>query len=414
MYRPRVPQEGSAMRVCMVAYTFYETDNRVMRYAETLAKRGDEVDVIAHYGTEKGNFFRNGVRVLRVQQRIPNEKSKFTYLFRICLFFIRAMILLSFNHLRKPYKLIHVHSVPDFLVFTAWLPKLMGAKVILDIHDLLPEFYASKFLGDKPSKMFGALVWVEKISCAFADHVILPNHLWQRRLEARHLPASKCSVIMNYPDPSIFHRRGRTRSDDRFIILYPGTLAVHQGLDVAIRAFAKIKNVVPEADFHIRGSGPAREDLEALVKELHLEDRVFFLPGMPMWDIAQVMEDADLAVVPKRKDTFGNEAFSTKTLEFMSVGVPLLISDTAVDLFYFNDQIVTFATSGDENDFAAKMVQLIRNPAARQKQVQNADAFAKLNSWEVRKAEYLDLVDSLTGNVPSSPSRMNANVTVQH
>jgi glycosyltransferase involved in cell wall biosynthesis len=397
----------------MVAYTFYETDNRVMRYAETLAKRGDVVDVIAHYGKEKGNLTRNGVRVLRVQQRIPNEKSKFTYLFRISLFFLRAMIVLSFNQLRKPYQLIHVHSVPDFLVFTAWLPKMMGAKIILDIHDLLPEFYGSKFLGDKKSKVFDVLVWVEKVSCAFADHVILPNHLWQQRLQARSLPASKCTVIMNYPDPSIFHRRGRTRTDDRFVILYPGTLAVHQGLDVAIRAFAKIKNVVPKVDFHIRGSGPARESLEVLIKELHLEDRVFFLPGMPMWEIAQVMEDADLAVVPKRKDSFGNEAFSTKTLEFMSVGVPLLISNTAVDLYYFNDQIVTFAISGDEDDFAAKMVQLIRNPAARQTQVQNAEEFAKLNSWEVRKGEYLNLVDSLTGNVPSTPVKMKENAAVR-
>ena len=397
----------------MVAYTFYETDNRVMRYAETLAKRGDEVDVIAHYGQEKGTLNRNGVRVLRVQQRVPNEKSKVTYLFRICLFFIRAMFVLSFNHLRKPYQLIHVHSVPDFLVFTAWLPKMMGAKIILDIHDMLPEFYASKFLGDKKSKMFDAMVWVEKESCAFADHVIIPNHLWQQRLISRSVPAAKCSVIMNYPDPSIFYRRGRTRTDSRFVILYPGTLAVHQGLDVAIRAFAKIKSVVPEADFHVRGAGPVREALEALVKELHLEERVFFLPGMPMWEIAQVMEDADLAVVPKRKDTFGNEAFSTKTLEFMSVGVPLLVSDTAVDLYYFNDQIVTFATSGDENDFAAKMVQLIRNPSLRQKQVQNADGFVKLNSWEVRKAEYLNLVDSLTGNTPLARPKVNENVAVR-
>ena len=34
------------MRVCMVAYTFYEGDNRVRRYAETLVKRGDTVDAI--------------------------------------------------------------------------------------------------------------------------------------------------------------------------------------------------------------------------------------------------------------------------------------------------------------------------------------------------------------------------------
>jgi len=385
------------MKVCMVAYTFYESDNRVMRYAETLAKRGDEVDVIALHYRQKGTLVRNGVRVLRVQQRIPNEKNQLTYLFRILTFFLRAMVVVSINHIRKPYRLIHVHSVPDFLVFTTWLPKLLGAKIILDIHDLLPEFYSSKFEDNKQSRLFKSLLQVEKMSCSFAHHVILPNHLWQAKVQARSVSAAKCSVILNYPDPSIFYRRGRTRTDDRFVMLYPGTLAVHQGLDVAIRAFTKIKDVVPEADFHIRGAGSAMPTLIALVKELRVEDRVLFLPTMPMWDIAQVMENADLAVVPKRKDSFGNEAFSTKTFEFMAVGVPLLIADTDVDLYYFNDQIVTFARSGDEDDFAAKMVQLIRNPAARQKQIQNADEFIKLNNWDVKKAEYLSLVDTLVG-----------------
>jgi len=390
----------------MVAYTFYDSDNRVMRYAETLAKRGDEVDVIALRGPDDAPVTtRNGVRILHVQRRLVNEKSQFTYLFRILLFFMRAMFVLTVNHIRKPYRFIHVHSVPDFLVFTAWLPRITGAKVILDIHDVLPEFYASKFHASTESFIFKSLVWVEKLSCAFVHYVIIANHLWLQRLQSRSVAASKCTAVLNYPDPSIFFRRGRTRNDGRFVMLYPGTLSHHQGLDVAVRAFTKIKDIVPEADLHIYGVGRALPGLRAQAKEAKVEDRVLFFEPMPMWDIARVMENADLAVVPKRKDSFGNEAFSTKTLEFMALGVPLLISDTAVDLYYFNDKIVTFARSGDENDFAAKMLKLIRDPSARQRQVQNADEFIKLNNWDAKKSEYLNLVDSLTGNqIPNAAS----------
>ena len=392
------------MRVCMVAYTFYDSDNRVMRYAETLAKRGDEVDVIALREQDGAPVTtRNGVRVLHIQGRLVNEKSQFTYLFRILLFFMRAMWVLSINHLRKPYRFVHVHSVPDFLVFTAWLPRITGAKIILDIHDVLPEFYASKFSASAESLIFKSLVWVERASCAFVHHVIIANDLWLQRLQSRSVPASKCTAVLNYPDPSIFFRRGRTRNDDRFVMLYPGTLSHHQGLDVAIRAFVKIKDIAPQADFHIYGVGRALPGLKAQVKEAQVEDRVLFFEPMAMWDIARVMENADLAVVPKRKDSFGNEAFSTKTLEFMALGVPLLISDTAVDLYYFNDRIVTFARSGDENDFAEKMLKLIRDPSARQRQVQNADEFIKLNNWDAKKSEYLSLVDSLTGNRAPAP-----------
>jgi glycosyltransferase involved in cell wall biosynthesis len=393
----------------MVAYTFYERDNRVMRYAETLAKRGDQVDVLSLYlkGLH-GPGLRNGVRVLHVQERTVDEKNQFAYLIRVSLFFLRAMIHVSINHIRKPYQLVHVHSVPDFLVFTAWLPRLMGAKIILDIHDLLPEFYGSKFHCSKDSPIFKLMLWVEKVSCAFAYYVILPNHIWLERIRSRSVPASKSTVVLNYPDPSIFYPRGRSRHDDRFRMIYPGTLGMHQGLDIAIRALAKVKDMIPQAYFHIYGTGEAMENLVKLAKELGIGDRVQFHPFMPIWEIAQVMENADLGVVPKRNDSFGNEAFSTKTLEFMALGVPLLISDTAVDRYYFNDRIVTFACSGDVNDFGAKMVQLVRDPEARHKQVENAGEFIELNNWDVKKSEYLNLVDVLTGMavpVPAKPGQ---------
>ena len=81
------------MNVCMIAYTFYEGDNRVMRYAEALAARGDHVDVLAlgREGQQKEEVF-NGVRVFRLQSREKNEKTKWSYLFRIVMFFIRVLV----------------------------------------------------------------------------------------------------------------------------------------------------------------------------------------------------------------------------------------------------------------------------------------------------------------------------------
>jgi glycosyltransferase involved in cell wall biosynthesis len=398
----------------MVAYTFYERDNRVMRYAETLAKRGNQVDVISlHMSGLQDAGVRNGVRVLHVQERAVNERNQITYLIRVFLFFLRAMIRLSINHIRKPYQLVHVHSVPDFLVFTAWLPRLMGAKIILDIHDPLPEFYANKFHCREESRIFKFMMWVEKFSCALAHHVILPNHIWLERVRSRSVSPSKSSVILNYPDPSIFYRRGRSRHDDRFIMIYPGTLGLHQGVDVAIRALAKVKDVIPQVDFHIYGIGRAMEALIKLTNELGMADRVVFHPFLPIWEIAKVMENADLGVVPKLSDPFGNEAFSTKTLEFMALGVPVLISNTAVDRYYFNDRIATFARSGDENDLAAKMVQLVRDDEARRKQVENANEFIQQNTWDVKKNKYLKLVGKLTGMNVSAPAENRARVAAR-
>ena len=388
------------MRVCMVAYSFYESDNRVMRYAEALAARGDEVEVFAlrREGRLKQEVL-NGVRVFRIQSRVKNEKAQWSYLFRIVIFFLKSMVLVSAKHLRKPYRFIHVHSVPDFLVFAVWLPRFTGAKVCLDIHDLLPEFYSSKFQSSNKSVTFRLLQFVELASCSFSDHVIAANHIWQKKLIARSVPASKCSVFINYPDRSIFQQHGRTRVDDKIIVIYPGTLSPHQGLDTAIRAFAKLREEAPpNAEFHIYGEGSAKESLVQLTRDLQLEDRVFFRETIPLREMAQIMENADLGVVPKRNDTFGDEAFSTKILEFMAMGVPVVVSETTVDRYYFNDEVVTFFRSGDVEDLFSHILALIRDPQARQRQASRAQEFVKQSDWDLKKGKYLQLVDDLVGD----------------
>ena len=261
------------LRVCMIAYSFYETDNRVMRYAETLAKRGDHVEVFALQREGLPDYeVLDGVHVYRLQRREVNEQGRFTYLTRILQFLTRAMVRVSRNHLREKYDLIHVHSVPDFLVFAAWLPRLQGVPVILDIHDILPEFYTSKF-GSKPkSAAFRFLQGIEKLSGRFATHVIVANHIWQRRLLSRSLETGKCTVVLNSPDRAIFKRSAAARipPKDRFTLLYPGSINWHQGLDLAIRAFGKnCRNCARSGFPHLRrgpveaGSGGAGEEIAA-------------------------------------------------------------------------------------------------------------------------------------------------------
>jgi glycosyltransferase involved in cell wall biosynthesis len=384
------------MKACMVAYTFYEADNRVRRYAETLAKRGDRVDVVAlRQEGQAASEVINGVRVFRIQRRIVSEKNKFTYLAKLSLFFIRSMAFLTREQFGDRYDLIHVHSVPDFEVFAAVFPKLTGTKIILDIHDIVPEFYASKFKTSQQSLAFKMLVAIERLSTGFSDHVIAANHIWEKRLQDRSVRASKCTTFLNFPDTQDFQRRGRTRTDEKFILLYPGTLNYHQGLDIAIRAFATIKDQIPLAEFHIYGEGEQFEVLKALVAELGLQNRVLLNTMLPYHQITPIIENADLGVVPKRGNSFGNEAFSTKILEFMAMGVPVIVPETAVDRYYFNDSVVKFFKANDEKSLADAMLLLITNPDMRRNLVRNADAFIGKYTWEENKGSYLDLVDSL-------------------
>ncbi len=144
-------------------------------------------------------------------------------------FWFSASLLLTRRHLRRRYDLIHVHNMPDFLVFAAWLPKLTGAKIILDIHDIMPEFYASKF--KKGENAFGIKVLkrIERASARFADHVIISNHLWLKPFVSRSAPERKCSVFINHVNQTIFYRRPRARNGRQTHHPVPRRIAMASG-----------------------------------------------------------------------------------------------------------------------------------------------------------------------------------------
>jgi glycosyltransferase involved in cell wall biosynthesis len=388
----------SSKRICMITHSFYESDNRVIRYAEALAQRGDSVEVVAlrRDPTIPKQEVISGVRVFRIQDRFgKKQKSRSSFLLPVLRFLVTSSWWVTRRQRVHGYDLVHVHNIPDFLVFAAWYPKLLGAKVILDIHDIVPEFFASKFRASSVSNLVRGLRWVEKISARFADHVIISNHLWLEKFIARSARREKCSVFINHVDSRVFRPRSRTNQNGNPVVLFPGGLEWHQGLDVAIRALQKLRSRIPEVEFHIYGEGIMKPKLEELAKDLGLGDSVRFFSPLRIHEIADVMARADLGVVPKRANSFGNEAYSTKIMEFMSVGVPAVVSSTKVDRYYFDESVVRFFESGNADELAEAMYEILKNPQMRCDMVERAAKYASQNSWETRKADYLQLVDSL-------------------
>ena len=395
----------SHRRIGMVVYSVYKRDNRVIRYAEALAARGDTVEVIslkqnpADPGAEKVG----SVQVYRVRGRYTkNQQHQGEYLLPILWFGAVATAWLGWRHFRRRYDLIHVHNMPDFLIFAAAFPKVTGAKTILDIHDIMPEFYASKF--QKAGNVFGVSVLkrIERASARFADHVIISNHLWLKPFIGRSAPEQKCSVFINYVNQGLFYPRPRAANRDRRIIMFPGGLQWHQGLDIAIRAMPAVLRKIPDAEFHIHGDGNRKDELVQLTRDLGLTDKVRFFEPRPVSEIARVMSQADLGVVPKRADSFGNEAYSTKIMEFMSLGVPMVVSSTKIDRFYFNDSVVRFFESGNSDALAEAIVEVLSNDDIRQRMIANALEYASQNNWQRRQAAYLELVDALIENRPAT------------
>lgn len=393
------PRLRTPKRIGMVTYSFYETDNRVTRYAEALAERGDEVEVVALRRGEASpaEEVMSGVRVSRIQYRFKkSEQTRAAYFWPLVRFLFSSARLLTKRHKVAPYDVLHIHNMPDFLVFAGWYPKLKGVKIILDIHDIVPELYASKFGAGKREWAVLLLKLMERVSASFASHVIVSNHLWLDLYAKRTGTGQRSSVFINNVDTRLY-RPNRTRTEDgKWIILFPGGLQWHQGLDIALRAFSEIATSLPNAEFHIYGDGNMKPALVTLAAELGLNGKVSFFDPVPVHEIVKIMANADLGVVPKRADSFGNQAYSTKIMEFLSLGVPVVVSKTKIDQYYFDDSVVRFFESGDNHALAKGMLEVLQDPALRDRLKVNGLAYAQRHGWDSRRSDYLQLVDSLS------------------
>lgn len=389
-------------RHCMVVHNSYPMrEPRVEREAKTLASHGYEVDVIClQEGDEPRVDREHGVRIYRLPVKRHKGRGAAVQLLEYLAFFTLAFGKLAALHRTRRYAVVQIHNLPDFLVFAGLIPKLTGARVILDIHDVMPEFYASRFNRTMASWPVRLIRWQEQLSCRFADHVITVSDLWQTTLINRGLPAQKISVVMNVADDRVFQGASpvdsRSAHDSRFRLMYHGTLTRRYGIDLLIRAIDRVRHVIPEIHLTIHGVGEYGETLRNLARELKLDDHIQFSAHfIPTPELPAFIRQADLAVVPYRRDVFTDGILPTKLMEYAALGVPVIAARTPAIEAYFDATMVEFFTPDDSEDLAHCILRLHKDHTRRAMLAQNADAFNQRYDWTSQAAGYLHLVNVL-------------------
>src|SRR5205823_12472960 len=96
---------------------------------------------------------------------------------------------------------VQVHAPPDFLLASALVPRLRGAALVLDVHDLSSDMFGMRY-GDRPAatRVERALRAVERLAAAAADAVVTVHEPYRRELISRGVPGDKIAVIMNTVD----------------------------------------------------------------------------------------------------------------------------------------------------------------------------------------------------------------------
>lgn len=384
-------------RVCMVVFNEYCSDPRVRREAEALVERGDAVDCICLQDRKEKATSLRGVRLFAISGKYRGVK-RIRHLAAYFRFFCFSFLKVSLLHLRKPYDIAQVHTMPDFLVFTTLVPKLLGAKIILDIHDLMPELYMAKFGGDYRNWIVRSIIWIEKRSVAFADKTIAVHEPHLNILVKHGNPRAKFSVVLNVPDHRIFVRPTSACTRPRnFRLIYHGTIPDRDraGLDVALRAVARIRNDIPGIEFHIIGDGAGMDRLRSLVKELNLNSCVQFVPAVPVERLPAMLLEAAVGIIPYAADTFTHYVLPTKLLEYAALGIPAIVSRLCAIEAHFDDEMVGYFEPGNETELADQILRFYRNPEIAARLASNAAKFTDTHNWQQYREIYYRLVDSL-------------------
>lgn len=386
-------------RICMVVYSNYPEDTRVRREAEALVARGDTVDVIClrHEDVHAPPVF-NGVRIFPTAAGKYSGSSGLLYVTSYVTFFLAASLRLALLHLRNHYQVIQVHTMPDFLVFAALIPRLSGARVILDVHDLMPELYQSKYGLEASHWLVRLLTWMERTSIRFADRAIAVHRPHLNTLVSHGNPAEKFIILLNLPDPKLFSspQLARPLPHNGFRLIYHGTVSKRHGLGVALAALAQLQAAIPNVQLQIIGVGDDMPRIREQVGDLDLSAAVSIDEEWVRIDkLLPIIREADMGVVPILHDAFTRHMLPTKLMEYAALGIPVVCSRTETVEAYFDETMVLFCQPGDAADLADKILYLYQHPDRRAQLAANARRFCQKYSWEAQVQRYYRLVDDL-------------------
>ena len=393
----------SMVHIGNITFDWYPFDPLVRRLSEAAVAGGNEVDVIClRQADEPRHEVYHSVQIYRLPMRRGFGRSLPVTVLTWCWFLVIAAVKITSLHLKHRYQVIHVHNIPDFLVFAALIPKMLGAKVILHVQDTAPELMAAKARGRKQRMIARLAAWQERISTSFADHVITVGWPFEQLLLQRGVPPEKLTIILNSADPKMFppercaDSSPATFSAERpFIIMYHGTLAERNGLDIAIRALALALKSVPYVRLDIKGRGEHLPALKSLAEELGIADHIIFTDPCPSAEIVDFVVHGDVGIIPYRKDIFMELVLPTKAYEFALMHRPMIASDTRAIRSMFRPESLALCDPAQPASFADAIIDLYQHPDKRASLIAHAVEDYEPYQWEAMAQRYQQLLATL-------------------
>ena len=193
--------------------------------------------------------------------------------------------------------------------------------------------------------------WWERYNYRHAAHVIAGNHDAARVLHEKGYTGPVAIIPQFGVDPALFSPPARPRTNDVFTIGYAGGFIPAKGVDLLIRACARLPG---PWQLNLVGAGAAESDLRTLAAELGVAERVQWSGKRPSIEMPNFYRSLDVLVLPSRKQLSWMEQFGRVLIEAMACETPVIGSDSGEIPHVIADAGLIFP----ENDVAALAQQL--------------------------------------------------------
>jgi glycosyltransferase involved in cell wall biosynthesis len=387
-------------RVCVIRHGFYPLDTRVRREVTALAAAGHEVDIVCV--RRPGQRWREragSVTVYRLPVSHRRAEGALGYVLRYGAFALGAGLLAAGLHVRRRWDVVQVNSMPDALVFAAAVPRVLGARVLLDLHECMPEFFRVKFGVGPRHPAVRLVAATEQASIRFADRVITCTEQMREAFVARGARAGKVAVVLNSSDEALFdaaRHPPRPRRPGRLTLLCHGSIEPGYGHDTLVRAAALVRDEIPGLRVEVYGDGAWRRELRRLGDELGLDGTLWMSDGWaPIEELLRAIASADVGVVAMHRNAFRELTHCNKMFDFVAMRRPAIVSRTRAVEAYFGDDAFAMFEAGDEHDLARAIRALYGDPGLGQRLVTRAAAAAEPYRWSEQKRVYLGVVEEL-------------------
>jgi glycosyltransferase involved in cell wall biosynthesis len=297
--------------------------------------------------------------------------------------------------------------MPDFLVFTTLIPRLLGAKVMLQMYEPTPELWATR-LGLNQKEDLERASWqqrvpfkilrrIEQVCIRYAHHVFAVTQQLKDNFVTHGANPDKITVVLNAPDSMLFEIKAnetgldcqKVSGNNRFTLICHGAIEERYGHANMLEAVSLLKSSIPNLQLRITGHGSYLDEFLSQVKAMGLRDHVLYLGFVPLAQLVKELRQADVGIVAQKSSIYSNLVHTGKMYDYMAFGKPVIASRLRALEAYFDDRSLSFFAPGDSSDLARAMSELYHNPEKREALAQRADYLYQQYCWEKQSEHYL-------------------------